>query len=708
MTGRLTPLAFGLLALPLLAQETSKPDPRETTLQEVKVKKARRRERADGPVKGYRPTRSATATKTDTPLRDVPQSVQVVPEALVKDQGMKSMAEALRYVPGTSMNPGEGGRDQPVLRGISTSSDFFVDGVRDDALYFRDPYNAERIEVLKGASGMTFGRGGAGGVVNRVTKRPLEDRLLAGELRAGSYGLKRASLDASQRFQGFGLRVNAVGEDSKSFRDGFTLQRSGVNPVFDFAPGRDTWILVAFEHFDDRRTVDRGIPALNGRPFDTDVSTFFGNAAQSPGRAKVDAVSARLEQGLGEGLTLRSALRATRYATFRQNVQPGSVVDPATGKLRITAYNTANDRDNLFFQTDLEAKVKLGGMEHHLLAGVEVGRQSSESRRQTGYFGSAEFTLVDAKSPIATVTRWASKASDTNNEVTADILAFYAQDQVTLAPKWKAVLGLRQDRFKVTLDDRNAANVDLGRTDSVLSPRAGLVFQPDAASSYYLSWSYAFLPSSETLSLSAANADLKPEKGLNWELGGKWDLGAGFAVTAAAFRLDRADVKSKDPNDPTKLVLSGLQRTEGLELGVQGQLLPRWQVYAGYANLNARVLKATGGSATAAPVPVGTKVPLVPRSAASWWNKVDLDGGWSLGLGLVHQGEVFASTTNSVRVPGFTRADLAVFWQAHPKARLALNVENLTDRRYHATAGSDFNILFGAPRSASLTCAVAF
>jgi catecholate siderophore receptor len=315
---------------------------------------------------------------------------------------------------------------------------------------------------------------------------------------------------------------------------------------------------------------------------------------------------------------------------------------------------------------------------------------------------------VDAAAPRATVTRWATKASDTNNAVTADILAFYVQDQVTLAPQWKAVLGLRQDRFKVTLDDRNAANLDLDRADSVLSPRAGLVFQPNAASSYYLSWSYAFLPSSETLSLSAANADLKPEKGLNWELGGKWDLGAGFAVTATAFRLDRADVKSRDPNDPTKLVLSGLQRTEGLELGVQGQLLPRWQVYAGYANLNARVLKATGGSATAAPVPVGTKVPLVPRSAVSWWNKVDLDRGWSLGFGLVHQGEVFASTTNAVRLAGFTRADLAVFWQAHPKARLALNVENLMDRRYHATAGSDFNILFGAPRSIALTCAMAF
>ena len=260
----------------------------------------------------------------------------------------------------------------------------------------------------------------------------------------------------------------------------------------------------------------------------------------------------------------------------------------------------------------------------------------------------------------------------------------------------------------MSLDDRSAANVDLASTDKAFSPRAGLIYQPSASASYYASYSYAFLPSSETLSLSASNADLKPEKATNWELGGKWDVGSGFSLTAALFRLDRADVKSKDPNDPTKLVLSGLQRTDGIEIGFQGQVTERWQVYGGFAHLDASVVKATGGSATAAAVPAGTQVPLVPRNAATWWNKVELSGRWALGLGLVYQADTYASTTNAVTLPAFTRTDAAVYYTFGQQSRLSLNVENLFDRRYYPTAGNDYNITVGSTRRVQLTLACRF
>jgi len=706
------PMIF-LLAAGLTPQEVpAKPStPSETALPEVKVKgkQSMAKERADGPVKGYKAQRSATVTKTDTPMRDVPQSVQVVPEALVKDQAMTTMAEVIRYVPGASMNPGEGGRDQPVLRGISTTSDFYVDGLRDDALYYRDPYNAERIEILKGPSGMTFGRGGGGGVVNRVTKRPLDKPQTQAELTLGSWEDKRAAVDFSTRFnQGTGLRVNGVAEDSKGFREGFKLRRSGINPVMEFLLGGDTLATVGVEHFEDRRTTDRGIPSLNGRPYDTPRETFFGDPAQSPSRAVVGALTAKVETNLAPGIQIRNAFRVTRYDTLRSNVQPNSVVNPTTGTLRISAYSQANVRINGFNQTELEAKTHWGGMDHLLLAGLELGHQESENERLTGYFGNATTATVDATAPKASVTRWAASATDTNNEVTANLAGLYVQDQITLGTQWKAVVGVRFDRFSVSLDDRNAANVDLARTDKATSPKAGLIYQPNATSSYYASYSYGFLPSGETLSLSASNADLKPEKATNWEVGGKWDLGAGITLTAAAFRLDRADVKSKDPNDPTKLVLSGLQRTDGLEVGVQGQVTERWQTYGGFALLDASVVKATGGSATSAAVPAGTKVPLVPRTAASWWNKVDLTERWSLGLGVVYQAETFASTTNAVRLPSFTRADAAVFVKVGAKGRLALNVENLLDKRYTPTAGNDFNISVGTPRRAQLTYSTRF
>ncbi len=702
-------LLFLLAALP--PQEKPAPAPTETALPEVKVKgkKGKHVEKADGPVKGYKAQRSATVTKTDTPLRDVPQSVQVIPESLVKDQGMASMAEVIRYVPGASMNPGEGGRDQPVLRGISTSSDFFVDGLRDDALYFRDPYNAERIEILKGPSGMTFGRGGAGGVVNRVTKRPLLQTQTQAELSMGSWSDKRAAVDVNARLGGStGLRVNAVAEDSNGFREGFKLRRSGINPVVEFAAGSDTLVLLGVEHFEDRRTTDRGIPALNGKPYDAPRETFFGNPEQSPSVAIVDAFTTKVETGLTPHLLLRNALRLTRYDTLRQNVQPNSVVNPATGKLSISAYSQANVRTNLFNQTELEWRTAVLGMEHLVLAGLELGHQDSDNTRFTGYFGNATQPPLNATSPKATVTRWAAGSTDTNNDVIANIAALYAQDQVTLASHWKAVLGARYDRYSVSVDDRNATNLDLGRTDRAWSPRAGLVFQPNDASSYYASYSYAFLPSSETLSLAANNADLKPEHAINLELGATWDLTSGFALTAALFRLDRADVKSKDPLDPTKLVLSGLQRTEGFELGFQGQVIDGWQVYGGYAHLDARIVKATGGSATAAAVPAGTQVPLVPRHAATLWNKIDLSPRWSAGLGLIHQSSTYASTTNAVTLPSFFRADAAVYFNLSERGRLSLNIENLFDRRYYPTAGNDYNLLVGTPRRAQLTLSFRF
>jgi catecholate siderophore receptor len=653
-------------------------------------------------VDGYRATRSSTVTKTDTPLRDVPQSVQVIPEALMKDQAMQSMAQVIRYVPGASMNPGEGGRDQPVLRGISTNSDFYVDGLRDDALYFRDPYNAERIEILKGPSGMTFGRGGAGGVINRVTKRPLDAPRRALDLTLGTDDAKRATVDISGRLGAgkAGYRVNAMVEDSGSFRDGFELRRSGVNPVFEFFPGDATSVLLGYEHFEDRRTIDRGIPSQGSAPYATAPETFFGNADQSEGSGRVDVLSARIEHQLGANLMLRNNLRVTDSSTFRQNVQAASAVNGA-GNLQLSAYNSANDRTNVFNQTEVEARLATGGIEHLVLAGVELGRQRSDSTRITGYFNGVERPLVSALSPLATVTEWRTKASDGNNLVTANVAAAYVQDQITLTPQWKAVAGVRYDRFKVDFDDRRAVPLDLARTDAEFSPRVGVIYQPTASQSYYASYSYAFLPSAENLSLAANTAELEPEKAKNWELGAKWDLAPGLSATAAVFRLDRANVKATDPNDSTRLQLTGLQRTEGFELGIQGQVTQRWQVYAGYADLDAEIKEATT-------VPAGTRVALVPRRAASLWNRIDLAAGWSAGLGIVHQSDVYASSTNLVKLPSYTRVDGAVFYQVNKDTRLALNIENLTDRRYYATAGGDNNIIPGAPRSAKVSLSMGF
>ena len=658
-------------------------------------------ERADGPVQGYRATRSATFTKTDTPLKEVPASITVVPEEIIEDQAMRGIADVLRYVPGTTAAQGEGNRDQMVIRGNNTTADFFVNGIRDDAQIFRDLYNLERVEVLKGPGGMVFGRGGGGGVVNRVTKRPMFGRVADASVTVGSWDQLRGTVDVGDKLSDAAAwRLNAVAERADSFRDGVELERYGVNPTITFTPGGNTALTVGFEHFRDERTADRGVPSQNGRPFDDSRSRFFGNADQSEARATVDALAAVLEQDFG-GVQLKNSFRVTRYDKFYQNVFAGSAINGA-GSVTISAYNNSNDRLNVFNQTDLTTKFATGGLLHTLLAGIELGHQDSDNRRKSGQFAPGT-NVVPASDPFAVAIGFTPTAGDANNTVTSKTFAAYLQDQIALSEQWKVLAGLRYDKFEVELDDKRAAPTDLSRTDNEVSPRFGLIWTPTAAQTYYASYSYAFLPSGEQLSLATNTADLEPEKAINYEVGGRWDLAAELTLSAAVFRLDREDVRSADPLNPGFFMQTGEQRTEGVELGLQGQVARWWEVFAGYANLDSEITKTTSSA------PKGRKVGLVPEHMASIWNRFDLGRGWGVGLGVVHQSSSFTSFTNTVKLPSFTRVDGAVYYAfAGGKTRVALNVENLFDKEYFPTAHSDNNISPGAPVNARLTLSTKF
>ena len=660
----------------------------------------------------YRPTRSSTFTKTDTPLKEVPASITVVPAQLMKDQAMRSLADVIRYVPGASVHQGEGNRDQFILRGVSTTADLYVDGVRDDAQVFRDLYNLERVEVLKGTAGMIFGRGGAGGVINRVTKQPVFGGVREASLTLGSWDQRRATLDVGDTIGAAAAwRLNAVAEKSGSFRDGVDLDRWAVNPTVSFLLGPRSTITFGYEHLRDDRTADRGIPAQNGRPVDTDPSTFFGNADQSHALSVVDGAYAVLDHEFGGGMRFRNTLRATHYDKFYQNVYPdnanASSVN-AAGNLRLAAYNNANQRTNVFNQSDLTWKLSTGAIEHSLLAGLEVGRQDSTNKRNTGFFGplaSDVLIVVPASAPFATAVRFQPNGSDADNDVRADIVGVYVQDQVTFSPEWKAVAGLRYDHFRTTFDDRRTtvAPTDLARSDNGLSPRFGVIWSPTAGSTYYASYSYSFLPSGEQLSLAPNTADLAPERAQNYEIGAHWDVLPGLALSAAIFRLDRDDVRSPDPANPGFFVKTGQQRTEGIELALQGEVTPRWLVYGGYSYLNGRITKTTSTAVA------GAKLQLVPEHQLSLWNRVSFGPSWAAGLGVVYQSSSFATLDNQVELPGFARADAALYYTfGDGKTRLALNVENLFDRNYYPTADGNNNISPGAPRNVRVTMSTAF
>ena len=695
------------------APETRPPETRapETRLPEVKVRD--QVERADGPVTGYRANRSSTFTRTDTPLNEVPASLTVVPATVMKDAAMQSMSDVFRYVPGATWHQGEGNRDQVVLRGNSTSADFFIDGVRDDAQVFRDLYNLERVEVLKGPGGMAFGRGGAGGVVNRVTKKPSFDRVGEANLTLGSWSQRRGSVDVGNKLtDSAAWRLNAMAEKSEGFRDGYSLERYAINPTVALTLGADTLLTIGYEHLWDYRTADRGIPSLNGAPYSTGVSSFFGNASQSNARSIVDGAFATLEHDFGGGVQLRNTLRVTHYDKFYQNVYPGSAVG-AAGTLTLSAYNNANTRTNVFNQTDVTRKLTAGGFEHTLLMGLELGHQDSSSKRNTGFFGAATGAVVSAANPFAVATGFRPSGTDADNQVKSDVAAVYLQDQVALSPNWKVLAGVRYDRFSVNFDDRRTLTppVDLARTDSAFSPRMGLIWTPNARSTYYASYSESFLPSGEQLSLATTTSDLAPETAKNYEVGARWDVRPALTLSTALFRTDRDDVRVADPTRPGFFVKTGQQRADGVEAGLQGDITRAWQVYAGFAHINARVTQPvnTGTAATAATIlPAGTKLGLVPQNAFSAWNRFQLGGGWGLGLGVIRQSSMFATISDAVTLPAFTRVDGAVYYRIDDRTRIALNLENLSSTRYYPTADADNNITVGAPRNARVTLSLAF
>jgi len=609
---------------------------------------------------------------------------------------MTGIADVVRYMPGITAGQGEGNRDQLVIRGQNTTADFFTDGVRDDAQYFRDLYNIERVEALKGPNAMIFGRGGGGGVINRVLKeadgRPVREIGLQG----GSFGNKRATADFGQALsETFAARLNAVVEKSSTYRDYGTVDRWGVNPTVTFTPGDRTKIKLSYEYVHDERTADRGIPSFLGRPLATGVKTFFGNPDLSVAETDVHTVDALIEHEITDSLTIRNRTRYADYDKFYQNVFPGAV-NAAGTRVSLAAYNHAIQRENLFNQTDLVFDLATGPVKHKLLAGVELGRQTTDQFRNTGYFpGNVTSFSVPLSTPtVFTPVVWRQSATDANSHTVATVAGVYLQDQIELTDQLQVIAGLRYDRFNV--DYRNNRNgLELERTDGLWSPRLGLVYKPIEPLSLYASYSVSYLPGSgdQFTTLTGVTAGLEPEKFRNLEVGAKWDLRPNLSVTAALFQLDRDNTSAPDPNNPALTVQTGSQRSRGFEVGLSGNITEAWSVMGGYALQKAEITSRTASAFA------GSEVALVPRHTVSLWNKYQFTKMWGAGLGVIHQSSAFAGADNAVKLPGFTRFDAAAYAQVTDNVKLQLNVQNLFDRKYYATAHSNNNITPGAPRT---------
>jgi len=670
-------------------------------LSEIEVK--------DNLAKTYIKKRTGTATKTDTRIRDIPQSISVITEEQIKDQSLLGLTDAVIYSPGVMAGQGEGNRDSFWLRGNQSTSDLFVDGVRDDVQYYRDLYNIDRVEVLMGPNGMIFGRGGVGGVINRVVKEANWESKNEFRIQGGAYDHKRSSIDLNNQInETLAVRINAMIEDSGSFRQGVESERRAINPTFTFKPSGKTKIIIGTEYFNDKRIGDRGIPSVQnspqGYPYPTSRSTFFGNALQSHNEAIIKNGYAIIDHAFDNGFSLKNHTRFSDYDKYYQNVYANSQVRP-DGTVTIDGYYDNTQRQNFFNQTDLTYNLKTGSISHRLLAGVEIGFQENENYRILATPNST----IAASSPFASLAFNSSRDRNTSTDISNQ--AIYIQDQIYLNEQYQIIAGLRYDKFKTKFNDiknsSNSANVN----DQFLSPRVGLVYKPIEPVSIYTNYSLSYLPRTgeQLTSLTSSNKSFDPEKFTNIEFGLKYDLLQSFSISSAIYRLERSKMAITDPSNSSNIIIVDGQVTKGFELGVAGKLFDAYSMYGGYTYQDAEITKTQGTGSSQ--ITSGTLLGHVPKHTFSLWNKYEFNETWSAALGIISRSDMYAATPTSstaVNLPGYARLDAAVFANINKQTKLQLNIENILDKTYYQSAHNNNNIMYGYPLTARATLTYTF
>jgi len=638
-------------------------------------------------VVGYVARGTSTATKTNTPILDIPQSVSILTKQQLQDRGSFSVQQALTYVPGVTVTGGEGNKDSIVIRGQNTSADFYRDGVRDDAEYYRDLYNIQAVEVLKGPSALTFGRGGGGGIVNRVTKKADGETIREIEGSFGSFGRKRVAIDIGQAISDtLAVRLNALYENSYGFRNFFHLERYGVNPTLTWKPLKDTFVTLSYEHYRDWRTNDRGIPSIGmgsyiegfpaglaasfpGYPSPAPIYTFFGDANPSAtknnySKVDVNTVDLDIQHKTDFGLEIRNHTVYANYAKRYANTFAGENVllfeGPPGGQMEIEGYLHNTPRRNVFNQTDLVYRWHMTPeIKHTFLAGAEVGNQRSSSERNLSCFGAPDnnFAItcdgsaaaVDA--PFLRPTIYYPMVYGDPRErryTNLTVASGYVQDQIAITKYIDVLAGVRFDHFDLNFrgadfplppgadptgqatEQAEGEIVDpLNQTIRVVnnkwSPRLGLVFKPTEDISFYGAYSRSFLPQSsdQFVVITPSLAALQPQGFENFEAGAKYQITPRLLLTSAIYQLNRS-------NQPLTVsafnAVAADTRTRGGEISLVGYLTDEWQASLGYGHQSARVLSTSNYPSTTDPflIYTGKVTPNVPRDTFSFWNKYDV------------------------------------------------------------------------------------
>ncbi|BEE01646.1 TonB-dependent siderophore receptor [Aeromonas dhakensis] len=639
----------------------------------------------------------ATATRTNTPAKLVPQAIDSVKASELTAFGQPTLSEALTGIPGVNAS-GDTRFDGVNIRGFSASNDFYLDGFRDDMQYTRDLGNTERVEVLKGPAAVLYGRGSTGGIVNRVSKKPQKGLESSVSAQVGSFDSRRLAADlngeAGEQVQ---VRLNLAQEDKDSFRNGVTSKRTLLAPSVNWEINDKLNWLLQYERNEHDRTPDRGIPGVNGRPADVPKEYVYSDTSRDFIDDVAQSTRSRLSWDINDQWQLRQQLGYTSLDSQFDNTYVTSVKGDKVTRARWQQDLKAN---SLISNTEVEGQLQTGPVEHRLLVGFEQNWQERTPKLYQNTTAIPAGNLYDPGS-LPTYDGAMKLSSDANHKVRG--YGLYVQDQLSLGD-WHLLAGLRRDDFTVT-SRRNDLNKEETVSVSSLSPRLGLVWNPIEEHAFYASYSKTFTPvGGELIGITPGdkNNNLDPQHTRLYEGGVKSDwLDGRLATTLSLYRLEMYNKRSKDPLDPTKVILTGLQRTEGIELSARAQLTDELYLRGGIAIQDAEQVKADADLQGKRPMNVSR------QNGELFAGYQSGKQGWFGETGVTAVGDRFADNANTTTLPGYARFDARAGyrWQ---QWEAQLSVENLTDHDYFVSATSASQIMPGTPRQLHLSAAYRF
>ncbi len=651
---------------------------------------------------------AVTLDRIVTPILDTPQAISIVTKEDLEDRGINNLNDALRNVAGISVGAGETSfqGNNASLRGFTTRNDLFVDNIRDYGYYYRDAFDDEAIEVLKGPSSILFGRGSTGGVIHRVSKKPKGETFARADVQVGLDDTRRIAGDvnlADIAGQNSAFRLNAFYHESAvEGRDFGRSERWGVAPKIAFGLGEQTTVQLSYVHQTERNRPDYGIPWFPGRfanpgaPAAVDPSNYYGFTNDFL-NTDANIVTLKLDHRFSESLQLRSQ---TRYSYNKRAFRYSEAIIPAAtpqgtplDQITVSRNLFQGFSTDEFFQnqTDFKADFDTGPLRHVLIFGAELSLENPTTTYITN-FNVPSTSLTDPEvrfydSAPNSFVRLRARSRSTG-------FGLFAIDTIEIGERWRAIVGLRWDSFNTRFNSAgfNQAGTQtdtaVDRTDRNLSYRGALVYKPSENGSIYAGYANSFNPSGEGIeslisagrSVAQANINLDPETSFSVELGTKWNLfGDRVLLSASIFRIEKDQVRVPDPDFPGFNTLGGKQRVDGAEIEFNGEILPGWSVRGSYAFLDSQTLE----SSPAGPI-VGQPLLLTARHMGTFATSYDVTDRLNVGANVISTGRRLGQNTpgSFLIAPAFTIVDLSAKFQIADGVIARLVVNNLFDEVY--------------------------